>query len=93
MNYKKNNTADFELKNWLKINSSQLLLLGIPEPILKSSHRWNHLLDHGYDVETDWDLSQLTNAEARLLLTTLEAQFPKDSWTCMGDLGGSVNKP
>lgn len=93
MSYNKNNTAGLELSTWLKTNLSKLLQLGIPEPILKSRHRWNHLLDHGYDAETDWDFRQLTSAEAGLLLTSLNAHFPKDHWACLAVLPDFASQP
>ncbi|MCV6623869.1 MAG: hypothetical protein OIF51_19205 [Cellvibrionaceae bacterium] len=91
MSYIKNKTSEKELINWLKLNHMNLLKIGLPDEILSDRHRWNYLLDHGYDIDSGWDFEQLVIAETKVFLTLVGEQFPLDRWAYMEDLRRTVS--
>ncbi len=68
-----------------------LLQIGLPGEVLCDKHRWNYLLDHGYDADTGWNFEQLSTAETRIFLTLVDEEFPLANWAYMEDLRRTVS--
>ena len=60
---------------WRLKHRGELTSLGLPTDIVSSDDRWRYTLLHGDDLESGWDESWLTDAQARKLLDFLGPLF------------------
>jgi hypothetical protein len=87
MSFRKDNQSSLEWGKWKKLHGQKLLILGLPESILKSESLWWHFLEHGYDSESDWEPSNLNRKDAEALLEFLESEYKNgEAWSCISDV-------
>jgi hypothetical protein len=76
MTYRRSDESGVFSSRWRLDNRSRLHALGIPTEVTDSGKRWAHLLLHGYDPESKWELSWLSDSQGAALLEFLDPQVP-----------------
>ncbi len=87
MGFRKDKQTTRDWSRWLKQNGQMLREIGIPESLLRSEKYWWHFLEHGYDLDSDWEPSCLSKIEAEILLKFLEREYQSgEAWNCISDI-------
>lgn len=63
---------------WLKNNRASLTASGIPFPLIENERTWNYIVLHGDDLQTGWNASALSQAQASRVLSLISRSPFKD---------------
>ena len=75
MSYRRSNEAGVFSSRWRIAHRADLVRCGIPYDVTESDRRWTHALLHGFDPQSKWGSSSLSDQEARELLALLRSHF------------------
>ena len=76
MSYRRPDDKGIFSSRWRIAHLSQLSECGIPADISSDDRRWTHALLHGYDPESGWETSWLSDEQANRLRELLTPHFP-----------------
>jgi hypothetical protein len=93
MSFSKDKQSSLEWSKWKKLHEQKLLNIGLPESIFKSESQWWYFLEHGYDLESEWEPNALSRKDAEALLRFLENEYKSgEAWSCISDIRDAVNQ-